>query len=129
MILRQAFYGGDLLALHVTDGCHTGPACLAIDMHGAGTTFTDTAGVLGACQFEMVSDNPEQRCIRRNIDTIFFAVDLKRNHEHPLVIVINHLQPKGQNKKTSKVEIWLTLEVSARPGPTILATDSLASTH
>jgi hypothetical protein len=51
-------------------------------MHGAGTAFTYAAGILGARQFELVSYNPEQRCIRRDIDTIFFAVDLKRNHEY-----------------------------------------------
>ena len=56
-------------------------SAFAINMDRTGTTFSDTTTKLGAREFQIVSYNPEQGHIVRDIYLVVLAVDIERNHD------------------------------------------------
>jgi hypothetical protein len=50
-------------------------------MNRAGTAFSDSTTKLGAREFQIVSYDPEQGHIIRDIYLVVFAVDIERNHD------------------------------------------------
>jgi hypothetical protein len=50
-------------------------------MNRACTTFSNPTTKLGACEFQIISYNPEQGHIIRDIYLVVLAVDIERNHD------------------------------------------------
>src|SRR5581483_2097970 len=69
-VLRQAFDGGDLLARGAADREGTRTHRRAVDVHGAGTALRDAAAVFRAGEADILTDHPEQRRIRVDIDVL-----------------------------------------------------------
>src|SRR5262245_29375249 len=61
---REAFDGGDLLALSSADGQRARANRFAVDVHGTGAALRDTAAVFGAGQTDLLTDYPQQRGVR-----------------------------------------------------------------
>ena len=80
MGFRQTLDRGDLFPLHIADRKLAGPLRLTVDMNRACAAFPDTAGVLRPRELQFVPDDPEQCCIRRDIDVVVLAIDIDSNH-------------------------------------------------
>ncbi len=67
--------GGDVPPRAIGAENQTGQHGLAIQQNGTGAAFTELAPVLGARQVQVLTQNLEQRLVRRERDLYWLAVD------------------------------------------------------
>src|SRR5207302_2416347 len=94
---RQAFDGDDpVRGLHAADGEDAGPRQLAVDVHRAGAALRDAATILGACQADLLTDDPEQRRVRLHLHITDSAIDVELRHGPPPgAILTDSAAPRG----------------------------------
>src|SRR5277367_5386925 len=81
-VARETFNLGDAFPYKSGRRSHAGPNWMPIHQDCTRSAHGDTAAELRAGQMEKVAQYPEQRDVRRGVDHVRFAVDLKRNACH-----------------------------------------------
>src|ERR1700741_2382552 len=71
---RETFDGGDFVPRDPGDAGDAGTRSVAVDVHGTGSTKRHAAAELRSGHVQGVSQYPEQRHIRADIDGLSFAV-------------------------------------------------------
>jgi hypothetical protein len=74
-VRRQPFNGGNVLARDFTHGDAAGTHRALADQHRAGTALLNAAAVLGSGQADRVSQRPEQRCLRLQVQGVLLSID------------------------------------------------------
>jgi hypothetical protein len=72
---RQPLNRRNLPAGYGGNGHHARSLCLAIHVHRATTTLTNTTTVLGARQTQDIPQRPQQRHVRRRLYLLFLTID------------------------------------------------------
>src|ERR1700678_4062127 len=81
-VARETFNGGDALSHQSHRRSHAGSNGMPIHQDCTRSAHGHTAAELRARQMENVAQYPEQRNVRRGVDHVRLAVDLKRNASH-----------------------------------------------
>lgn len=68
---------GDLLIRHAGDWHNTAARRLAVHLHGAGAAGADSTAEFRARQSELIPDDPQQRCIRLDVNHMGIAVHIE----------------------------------------------------
>src|SRR5689334_8223158 len=76
-VRRKAFNGGDFLARDAGDRGNAGTRGFAVDVYGTGSTERHAAPELRTGHAQGVTEHPEQRHVRADIDGLRFAVQGK----------------------------------------------------
>jgi hypothetical protein len=66
-------------------------------------TFPNAATELGACEFQIVSYDPEQRRVVRDIYPVTLTVNVKRNHNDLLSSIKALAYQRPDNKKSPEM--------------------------
>lgn len=76
----QVFDGGDLPVAESAYRKHTGTHGFSVDMNGAGAALGDPATELGAGQSYLITERPQKRGIRFDVDFILTVVYVELDH-------------------------------------------------
>src|SRR5215470_8486154 len=83
-VRRQPFDGDDpIRGLDAADGEDAGAHDLIVDVHRASAALRDAAAILGSRQADLLTDDPEQRCVGLHLHVADPAVDVELWHERP----------------------------------------------
>ena len=73
----NAFDGRDILSDRNLDGRYAGPNGRAVEVHGAGAALGDAAAELGAGQADSVTNDPQKRRRRVDVNIVRFAINVE----------------------------------------------------
>ncbi len=77
---RKPLDGGHFLSSDIRYGNAAGTHRRSIDVDRAGTALLQPASEFRSSQTDRVANDPQQGCVRTDIDVVLFAIDRQGNH-------------------------------------------------